>query len=186
MTETHVRYVDLFDAAGVDLDGNGTCSPDERSIRDFLTSKGRLEKFLLERGHYWRGSALPEWVPEGTPGECYSDAAWLALNYPGEFTYVEGVAVGAGLIPVHHAWAVENATGKVVDKTWAALDFFRPTRTYYYGVPVKTDFLRAHLLEKEAYGLFHKDGGHVNSDLIEGGIVFNWIADYPGNLKNAA
>ena len=73
MTETHVRYVDLFDAAGMDLDGNGTCSPDERSICDYLAGlvadgdrDGAMAGFVLEHGRYWKGSPLGERTGPGT------------------------------------------------------------------------------------------------------------------------
>ena len=111
----------------------------------------------------------------------------MILNFPGAFTYCEGYAVGAGLIPVAHAWVINNATGKVIDKTWAALDHFDPAATGYYGIPVKIEYLRKQLLETKCYGVLTRCLREINADLIDGTVADDeWIAGYSDASKRAA
>jgi hypothetical protein len=67
-------------------------------------------------------------VKRGMLKACYHNAVVLALAHPRKYTYVEGLAMPAGLFPVEHAWCVDRA-GRVAETTWE-----KPAE--YFGVPV--------------------------------------------------
>lgn len=106
-------------------------------------------RLLAEQGIERRWSAHD--ADYGTLGECYRNAANLAL-WRGDLHYVEGVALSGGLpLPIGHAW-VEDDDGNVIDNTWGPED--RDTeRMAYLGVRVPDELLAATLSRREVYGV---------------------------------
>lgn len=92
----------------------------------------------------------PRWVPRGVKQECFRNASLLALSENG-LTYCEGYACDL-FIPVLHAWVID-AEGRVIDNTWK-----QTGQQGYWGVAVKTGFLRDQLLRQEKYGLLYRPG----------------------------
>lgn len=77
-----------------------------------------LEAFLLEHGQpYGPRIELPAGVEYGRAKDCYRNAFGQAFLPDSPYTYVEGYALTPGLIPVPHAWIV-NERGEVIDPTW--------------------------------------------------------------------
>jgi hypothetical protein len=104
-------------------------------------------RFILTRGRIWTPAPLPGAFRRGQGGQCYSNAAKLALKRP-ELTYVEGYASHNGRFPLQHAWVVDFK-GWVVDPTWE-----KPASSQYFGVPFATSFVRKRLAETGIFGLF--------------------------------
>lgn len=88
----------------------------------------------------------------GTIKQCFQNAAKLAISDP-DMTYCEGYTETHG-VPIEHAWCLDKA-GKVIETTIRE----REPREYF-GVPIKTDYLRRVLLEKQTYQVF--DWMHPN------------------------
>jgi hypothetical protein len=108
---------------------------------------------LAAEGRYFAPRPLPKRYKLGTPGNCFEDAGRLALNSD-SLTYCEGIAMS--VFPVHHAWCIDSK-GRVVDKTWAAVDAKINTdrpNIAYFGVAIDDDDLRVRLLGKETWGFF--------------------------------
>jgi hypothetical protein len=94
----------------------------------------------------------------GEMGECYANAGRIALMED-EWTYVEGLAFLPGLIPMSHAWLVNDA-GEIWDPTWEY-----EAETEYFGVAFNTEYLRKTIMETEYWGLL---GWGTNDALMEG------------------
>lgn len=101
-----------------------------------------LQEFVLKHGIECTAAPLPEGVKRGRVKLCYMNATKLALKRP-DLVYVEGFAVG--VIPVMHAWCV-TPDGTVIDPTW-------DTGRDYFGVPIKTGYLRRAIVKSGFYGL---------------------------------
>jgi len=99
--------------------------------------------WLLRHGRNWtvpRGQGVD---PPGNPRECYRNAARLALA-ESQLVYCEGYAVAH--FPVEHAWCVD-ISGQVIEPTW-------PRRGgEYFGVPIRTVYLRRTLSAQQAWGI---------------------------------
>ena len=92
-------------------------------------------EFLLEHGIEYRGTPWSEFKGSGwrrkRERHCFQNAFHAAVQYG--LQYVEGYAY-AGLIPVHHAWNVDDQ-GRVVDFTWReANQNSSPATWEYFGV----------------------------------------------------
>lgn len=109
-----------------------------------------FEGFLLKYGKEFKEQKLPKDIKRGPLKQCFKNASELALFHQKyELTYCEGIAFGAGLIPVHHAWCIDK-NQKVVDPTWTYKE-----QKIYFGVPFKRDYLLNHLLNEKVYGIFY-------------------------------
>lgn len=87
----------------------------------------------------------------GEMGNCFGNAADLALWTPG-LHYVEGLALaGAFPIPLEHAW-VEDDDGNVIDNTWKPDDRDTTAMTYL-GIRVPDPLLRNTLMRRQVYGV---------------------------------
>ncbi len=82
----------------------------------------------------------------GKAHACYMNAAQRALDDPKQ-TYVEGWVSVHG-VPIQHAWTV-GPDGKVNDNTIAGKGILE-----YFGVPIKTEYLRTTILRTRVWGLF--------------------------------
>lgn len=113
---------------------------------------GSFDQFLIEHGTMFTGHRLPKKYWRGPAGQCFQNAALLALD-DADLTYVEGYGAieSLGSIPMHHAWCVTKR-GKVIDPTW------KSERCEYFGVPVPEPLLRAELLRTKHYGLLFVKG----------------------------
>lgn len=79
----------------------------------------------------------------GQRGLCYQNAF---SNMDLDHCYVEGYAMKQGLIPLAHAWLMDE-DGYAIDPTWA-------DGHYYYGVPFDNDFIMEHADRTGYYGVF--------------------------------
>lgn len=102
------------------------------------------ESWLLKHGRTWTPAPLPADVARGNMGQCFMNAAKLALVRH-DLTYVEGIAFS--LIPCLHAWCVDRR-GFVVDPTWKD-----PEKCQYFGAPFKRKFLGMFLYKSKQFGL---------------------------------
>ena len=85
--------------------------------------------------------------------ECFKNAGRMALEDP-SLTYVEGYVSVHG-VPLEHAWVIDPQ-GRVIDPTISV----RPGDTSvkgYYGVPIRTDYLRRTVLQKGTWGVLAHD-----------------------------
>lgn len=117
---------------------------------------GLMEKFVLRNGKMFPRGKRPRGVHLGKLGQCYRNAALLALAGYGE--YVEGFAMKSGLIPLQHAWI--EIDGEAIDNTWRDAD-----GTEYMGVTFSDDVLRRELLKNKVYGILEQRG-RINRALI--------------------
>lgn len=94
------------------------------------------------------------WGKKGPLKECFGNALDLALAFPDELAYVEGVALG-DFLGVDHAWCVTE-DGTVVDPTWDE------PGSSYWGVRIPLALAVETVGRKDTYG-----------------VVDNWQEDYP-------
>lgn len=106
--------------------------------------------FVLKNGRVWREIAakIPQDVEIGRKGECFRNAANLALGwYRNEYIYCEGYAIS--VIPMPHAWCVD-LQGNVIDNTW---NNGAAKGSEYYGIAIKAMYLQERLLAQKHFGL---------------------------------
>lgn len=107
-----------------------------------------VEDFTLKLGKEFKSAPwiLKESYHRRTPKECYANALHLAIVHQ-ELTYVEGFCYRDGLIPIAHAWCVDDS-GAVFDPTLP-----EPEEFAYFGVPFKTSFVTDYVQYKGTYGV---------------------------------
>jgi len=81
----------------------------------------------------------------GEAHACYMNAGRAALDNPAE-TYVEGYVSVHG-VPINHGWTIDK-NGKVIDITTGGKGIVE-----YFGVPIKTNYLRKTILRTRVWGL---------------------------------
>lgn len=109
------------------------------------------EWFVLKYGRHWDEHSTARVRPMKV-GACYLNAYRMATMYPKKYTYVEGFA-HAGILPVLHAWVVDNS-GRVVDPTWHPDNGFNlEGGSDYYGIPIKMRYLFRHILKTGYAGM---------------------------------
>ncbi len=91
-----------------------------------------MEDLLLRHGRSFTPAPFPKRWVRRTIRECFNNAYVLCSRAKG-LRYAEGIA--AGIIPVHHAWAVTE-TGEAVDPTWPEVG------TEYFGVTIPLSRVR--------------------------------------------
>lgn len=124
-----------------------------------------LADYVYDQGSLMGGGEVPDDLLEfvasrlwHTPkmGECFYNAQALSLGNP-RVQYVEGFAVGNGIIPCLHAWNLVD--GAVVDVTWredsmAPFDITKavlgiiPKSWEYYGTVYPDDLFRSTLIDE--------------------------------------
>ncbi len=119
--------------------------------------KNSSEYELVEKdGKFFTVAELPENLRtskylSSRVKECYRNAATLVLDNPDQYIYCEGFSTSFG-IPMSHAWAVDNKTGKVVDPTWSSRNNLSPGKSYF-GIAFSTDYLRKTIFDTGVWGL---------------------------------
>jgi hypothetical protein len=101
-----------------------------------------VSPFLERYGREYEPQKLPKCFGVGRFKACYENSYRMALRHP--VTYVEGMAISgaAGTFAQFHAWCVDSH-GKVLDRTWK-------NGQLYFGVPIRTDFLKKFMKAREA------------------------------------
>jgi hypothetical protein len=120
-------------------------SPNCRSLERFVLSKGvRMVKGQTK-------------IPRMTVGHCFHNAFHVVIDRryrefrEPELIYCEGYAF-AEFFPMLHAWVIDH-NGHVIHPTWKdGLD--------YFGVAVKTPYLRHRIRLQDTYGLIDQPAHH--------------------------
>lgn len=105
---------------------------------------------LLRHGRPYDPHPFPARLTRGTPCHCFDNAFTLARRSRGRLRYAEGYA--AGLIPVEHAWCLDDC-GRVVDPTW-------DDGVAYFGVELPLEAVRAARRDDNLSALFDWMGHH--------------------------
>lgn len=116
------------------------------SVRQYLeltAEMSAVSRFLLRNGRRWGVGPDTYDGPRGRRGQCYKNAALMALERR-ELTYVEGLATVVG-VPLSHAWLVDGE-GQVIDPTWG-------DGAGYFGVAFSTEYLLRCITKNGRYGL---------------------------------
>jgi hypothetical protein len=133
--EQELTGIEVLDAAGP-----GWIAP---GIKELLVTNGKdySDNQQLDLNEYQH---LP-----ATAKQCFYNAASAAIDYPDQFTYVEGYAIPDSEInfPMAHAWVVDK-NNCLLDSTW------KNSGTAYYGIPFSNQLLSECLLITERYGIF--------------------------------
>jgi hypothetical protein len=125
-------------------------NPKAPNVIDYLTTLAKVMRecqpasiivsppaFVLQYGEVFdTGIPVLKPVKHGIIKECYINAMKLARRGT-RYTYVEGYALS--IIPVPHAWCIDNENGAIVDNTWR-----RPGREYV-GVKFKSEYVHANM-----------------------------------------
>lgn len=122
-----------------------------------------IKPFLDRYGCDFQPQPLPKTYGRGKIKACYANSYRMALRHP--VTYVEGLAIheGAG-IAQQHAWCVDDH-GKVLDRTWK-------NGVAYVGVPIKTEFLKRLMSERE------QRLEQLGKEMYYG-VLDDWTVDFP-------
>jgi hypothetical protein len=107
----------------------------EFMAREMSQYKGNLNlyQFLIDHGTYMEGRKRPKGFRKQANKMCYRNAQQMAVLYPDQYTYCEGIAVNT--IPTQHGWLVDT-DGNVIDPTWR-----QPEQCVYLGVRIKHEYL---------------------------------------------
>jgi hypothetical protein len=137
------------------------------TLRQWLGFVGPRGKTFLAHGRSYRVPTVERMrelmeqydISPGRAKECFMNAASaVVFESSTDLRYVEGYA--ASIIPIHHAWLV-TPNGEVIDPTWAGQISHGVTMSpgsEYFGIAFDTDWLRAHLLRTEVWGVFQGIG----------------------------
>lgn len=106
-------------------------------------------RYVGAYGEHFKAAPLPSTVHPGRPKECYKNASLLVMENP-EYDFVEGFAKSGstGDLVFAHAWAVDRATGDVVDNTWT-----EPEQAQYFGVRYDRKAYLKYLYTAKIYGV---------------------------------
>lgn len=116
---------------------------------EFLMSHGGMAQFIKANGAEYPVPSKPPPIKIGVPKECFSNAAALVIEHPDIYDYGEGFVLDGNIpFPIHHAFAIEKATGAVVDPTLG----WDPTQRYF-GIRMTRDQLAKQLLKNKVYGV---------------------------------
>jgi hypothetical protein len=142
----------------------------------------KLFEFLVRYGREYHYDPARK-VQLAPPQQCYRNAATI-VQIDRALTYVEGKVTCCG-VPIDHAWCVD-AAGEVVEITIDPANQHEPHREYF-GVPFRTEYVRAAALTNKYYGLL--DGLYARKTLpklvelgLEGG---QWWLLNRNKLKKA-
>jgi hypothetical protein len=123
------------------------------------------EQFILDWGWPFYTDENSFVGERGQVKACYMNAFQLATSHPSKYTYVEGY-IHIAVLPVEHAWVVDNKTGMVVDPTMNPPEEGKTVYALgYFGVPIKEKYLIATALRTGVYGVI---SGMTNPGLLKG------------------
>jgi hypothetical protein len=112
---------------------------------------------LLAHGRTWPGQPLPSGIRLGKAKACFQNAHELCMTR--DLVYCEGFAASGLGIPIHHAWAVDPATGGVIDPTWRWQRRQRwvdhPSTWVYLGLPFQRTYAMQHIMRNRHYGILY-------------------------------
>ena len=121
---------------------NGLCANDGMpysTIEDFVLANGQSFVTKTHEDLAMRELKL-----------CFMNAMNLAIESAGELCYVEGYALKPGLIPIHHAWCVDE-NDCVYDNTWRDIE-----GSAYYGVKFNIEYVLMSTLTSGYYGVIDR------------------------------
>jgi hypothetical protein len=155
-------------------------------IREYFEAREKafgeniFTRFMLTAGREYPFTPGSFAGARGTPKECYSNAAHLAI-WNSRLTYVEGLV--HTIMPIEHAWCIDE-DGTVVDPTLDLTGRVGEIHAYW-GVPFRTDYLKRALRANGVYGLldiFYS--GKSAPKLFELGLEAGqqWLMDQPDAL----
>ena len=101
--------------------------------------------FIIQHGISFGAVDLPDQYEMGEPQQCFANAYQAAGDHP-DLIYCEGYA--CGIIPVHHAWCVDQQTRSVVEVTWERSHTFG-----YLGVPINFHYVIQAVARKGTHGV---------------------------------
>lgn len=129
----------------------GFISPSKTLAQFFADDKQSFRGLVAEQGENFEIIESP--LRLGKRGECYMNAAQIALE-SNEYDYCQGYAVSAKLgIPLEHAWLVRRSDRAAFCVTW------EEGMTDCYGVVVNTSSLRLHTLQTGTWRVdWHANG----------------------------
>lgn len=112
------------------------------------------------------------------PKQCFQNAfTMLYIDWNeswGDWLYCEGFAYGrGGVIPVHHAWLIDDA-GMVVDPTWETQG------DEYFGVAFNRQWAKEAVLNKGTYGVV--DDWRNKWPLLRGIDTVEWKCEVAANV----
>lgn len=128
-----------------------------------------MEELLLQHGELFTPAAFNKrQYPNArrTRRECFCNAILLAGRYD-NLRYAEGLAAGGAVLPVHHAWCIDEY-GAVVDPTWRDA-----AQAEYFGVVADTRAVSRYFDDKENY-----------CSILDGGWDHNRIYKEAGRLEH--
>jgi hypothetical protein len=117
-------------------------TPEQNESEKLLNSypHGAIQPFLRRYGRLFTPQPLPRVYRMGQWRACFENSYRMAIRHP--VIYVEGIAKNSrSPIPHLHAWCVD-ASGGVLDRTWN-------DATAYFGVPLRTDFIKQVIRERQ-------------------------------------
>ena len=120
---------------------------------------GSAEEFVLKNGQPFKSVPVPADMICGEMKMCFQNASTASGPHTG-YQYAEGYALKPGLIPMNHAWLVDD-DDNAIDITWE----YDPD-TAYYGIIFPHDYLWETLEKKKTYGII--DNYEMNFPLLQG------------------
>jgi hypothetical protein len=103
-------------------------------------------RLVLRLGREFEGQALPSRYKRGRPRECFLNSLKAVFDFE-NLRYVEGFALAPRLIPVEHAWCIDERN-RVIDLTWD-----RPEGCEYFGIIIPTKLLLEQSLKNKVAGV---------------------------------
>lgn len=113
-----------------------------------------IEHFVLANGRQFKPARLNTALHRfGKPRQCFANTYHLVQWHGDAYTYVEGFAAMSFGIATPHAWAINTATGAVVDPTWRWQEDCQPAS--YFGVPLDFSLVLATAARRKRYGVLY-------------------------------
>jgi hypothetical protein len=147
-----------------------------QNVRDFF-GKNLYYDFLLAHGVGYLPGPNTFVGPRLEQHNCFGNALHVAID--GDFTYVEGKVFVHGC-PLDHAWCIDG-DGNVIDPTTEGKGI-----NGYFGVPLKTDYVKKAVLKNGVYGVLDwYYAGKTAPMLFELGLEAGqqWLLDYPERIQ---